>query len=90
MYNYIFKNKSFIHNIINFVVWYFAVFIITYVKKLIRQNIQEYMTNRTYDQSSKSKDRTFDICEPKFLCIPEHSMHINTPRFKLAQSGSKN
>lgn len=48
------------------------------------------MTNRTYDQSSKSKDRTFDICEPKFLCIPEHSMHINTPRFKLAQSGSKN
>ena len=61
------------------------------LKKLTRQNIQEYITNyRTYDQSSKSKDRTFDICEPKFLCIPEHSMHINTPRFKLAQSGSKN
>lgn len=38
--------------------------------------------------SSRSRDRTRDICEPRFLCIPEHSMQINTPRFRLAQSGS--
>lgn len=39
-------------------------------------------------QSSRSSDRTRDRCVPRFRCIPEHSIHIRAPRFKLAQSGS--
>ena len=31
---------------------------------------------------------TLDICTPRFLCTPEHSMHRRTPRFRDAQSGS--
>lgn len=46
--------------------------------------------NNTYGQSSNSNDLTLLICEPKFLCIPEHSIHIKTPKFKLAHSGSIN
>lgn len=40
-------------------------------------------------QSSRSKDRTRDRCVPRFLCIPEHSIQIRAPRFRLAQSGSE-
>jgi hypothetical protein len=32
---------------------------------------------------------TFDICTPRFLCTPEHSMHRSAPRFNDAQSGSE-
>lgn len=39
-------------------------------------------------QSSKSSDLTRDRCVPRFRCIPEHSIHMSAPRFKLAQSGS--
>lgn len=39
-------------------------------------------------QSSKSSERTRDKCVPRFRCIPEHSIHMRAPRFKLAQSGS--
>ena len=39
-------------------------------------------------QSSRSRDRTLDICEPNFRWTPEHSMQISTPRLMLAQSGS--
>lgn len=39
-------------------------------------------------QSSRSRERTRDRWVPKFLWIPEHSMHIKAPRFRLAQSGS--
>lgn len=46
-------------------------------------------TLNTYGHSSKSSDRTLDTCEPRFLCIPLHSIHIRAPRFNEAQSGSK-
>lgn len=39
--------------------------------------------------SSRSRERTRDRCVPRFLWIPEHSMQIRAPRFRLAQSGSK-
>lgn len=39
-------------------------------------------------QSSRSRERTRDKCVPRFLWMPEHSMHIKAPKFKLAQSGS--
>lgn len=42
----------------------------------------------TYGHSSRSSDRTREMCEPKLRWMPEHSMHTKTPRFKLAQSGS--
>lgn len=38
--------------------------------------------------SSRSRDRTLDRWVPRFLWIPEHSMQIRAPRFRLAQSGS--
>lgn len=44
----------------------------------------------TYGHLSKSSERTLDIWDPKFLWTPEHSIHIRTPKFKLAQSGSVN
>lgn len=43
----------------------------------------------TYGQSSRPRERTLEMCEPRLRCIPEHSMHMSTPRFKLAHSGSK-
>ena len=42
----------------------------------------------TYGQSSRSSDLTLDTRTPRFLWLPEHSIHIKIPRFKLAQSGS--
>jgi hypothetical protein len=42
----------------------------------------------TYGHSSRSKDRTREMCDPKLRWMPEHSIHTKTPRFKLAQSGS--
>lgn len=38
--------------------------------------------------SSRSRERTLDRWVPRFLWIPEHSMQIRAPRFRLAQSGS--
>ena len=38
--------------------------------------------------SSRSRERTRDMCDPSFRCTPEHSMQIRTPKFMLAQSGS--
>lgn len=32
---------------------------------------------------------TFDICTPRFLCTPEHSMQRSAPKFNDAQSGSE-
>lgn len=43
--------------------------------------------SNTYGHPSKSSDRTLDMCEPRLRCMPEHSMHMSIPRFKLAQSG---
>ena len=43
----------------------------------------------TYGHSSSCNDRTLDRCEPRFLWIPEHSIHMRAPRFKLAHSGSE-
>merc|ERR1719266_773977 len=37
--------------------------------------------------SSRSSERTLDMCEPNFRWTPEHSMQISTPRLMLAQSG---
>ena len=37
--------------------------------------------------SSSSTDRTRDTWAPKFLCIPEHSMHISIPRLSEAHTG---
>ena len=39
--------------------------------------------------SSRSRERTLDMCEPSFRWTPEHSMQIKTPRLILAQSGSE-
>lgn len=39
-------------------------------------------------QSSRSRDRTRERWVPKFRWIPEHSMHMRAPKFKLAQFGS--
>lgn len=39
-------------------------------------------------QSSKSRERTRDRWVPKFRWIPEHSIQISAPRFRLAQVGS--
>lgn len=38
--------------------------------------------------SSRSRDRTLDRWVPRFLWMPEHSMQMRAPRFRLAQSGS--
>ena len=46
------------------------------------------MTN-TYGHSSNPRDLTLDKCVPKFLWIPEHSIHISVPKFKLAHSGAE-
>lgn len=46
------------------------------------------MSNKTYGQSSSPRDRTLLICEPRFRWMPEHSMHMRIPKFKLAHSGS--
>lgn len=42
----------------------------------------------TYGQSSRPRERTLEMCEPRLRCTPEHSMHMSTPKFKLAHSGS--
>lgn len=60
-----------------------------YETNLIECVLHNIVLYYTYDQSSKSNDRTLDMCEPKFLWIPEHSIHISTPKLRLAQSGSK-
>lgn len=39
--------------------------------------------------SSRSNERTLDMCVPNFRWTPEHSMQMRTPRLMLAQSGSK-
>ena len=39
--------------------------------------------------SSRSKDLTREMWEPKLRWTPEHWIQIRTPRFMLAQSGSK-
>lgn len=39
-------------------------------------------------KSSRSRERTRDKWVPRFLWIPEHSMHMRAPRFRLAQVGS--
>lgn len=39
-------------------------------------------------KSSRSSERTRDTWVPRFLWIPEHSMHISAPRFRLAHVGS--
>ena len=39
--------------------------------------------------SSRSRERTLEIWDPRFLCTPEHSIQIKTPKLMLAQSGSK-
>lgn len=39
-------------------------------------------------QSSRSRDRTLERWVPRFRWIPEHSMHMRAPKFKLAQLGS--
>lgn len=39
-------------------------------------------------QSSKSSERTRDRCVPRFRWMPEHSMQMSAPRFKLAHVGS--
>lgn len=38
-------------------------------------------------QVSKSTDLTLLICVPMPRCIPEHRMHMKTPRFQLAHRG---
>jgi hypothetical protein len=40
-------------------------------------------------QSSKSSERTRDRCVPRFRWMPEHSMQMSAPRFKLAHVGSE-
>jgi hypothetical protein len=37
---------------------------------------------------SKSTDLTLLICVPMPLCIPEHRMQMNIPKFQLAHRGS--
>lgn len=39
-------------------------------------------------RSSRSSERTRVRWVPRFLWIPEHSMHMSAPRFRLAQVGS--
>lgn len=39
-------------------------------------------------QSSKSRERTRDRWVPRFRWMPEHSIQISAPRFRLAQVGS--
>lgn len=39
-------------------------------------------------KSSRSSERTRDRWVPRFLWIPEHSMHMRAPRFRLAHVGS--
>lgn len=39
-------------------------------------------------RSSRSRERTRDRWVPRFLWIPEHSMHMRAPRFRLAHVGS--
>lgn len=41
----------------------------------------------THVHSSNPSDRTLLMWDPKLRWIPEHSMHMSTPRFKLAHSG---
>ena len=43
----------------------------------------------THDHSSSSRDLTRDTCVPRFRCIPEHSIQMSEPKFKLAQLGSR-
>lgn len=39
-------------------------------------------------KSSRSSERTLDRWVPRFLWIPEHSMHMRAPKFRLAHVGS--
>lgn len=39
-------------------------------------------------KSSRSRERTLDRWVPRFLWIPEHSMQMRAPRFRLAHVGS--
>lgn len=39
-------------------------------------------------QVSRSTDLTLLICVPMPRCMPEHRMHMKTPRFQLAHRGS--
>jgi hypothetical protein len=49
---------------------------------------QDCHTRITYGHSSRSRDRTLDMWEPRLRWIPEHSIHMSTPKLRLAQSGS--
>lgn len=53
-------------------------FINTYIHKDPNTNLH----------SSSSRDLILEICDPKFLCIPEHWMHSKQPKFSDAHSGS--
>ena len=44
------------------------------------------MTDFVHIFVSSFKDRTFDICAPKFLCLPEHDSHKNIPKLIDAHS----
>merc|ERR1719445_1694369 len=39
------------------------------------------------DQESRSRDLTLEMCDPRFLWIPLHSMQMRMPRLMLAQVG---
>ena len=62
-------------------------FNLTFIIKILKYKTM--WKKYTYDQSSNSNERTLDKCVPKFLWIPEHSIQIRAPWFKLAQTGSK-
>lgn len=50
--------------------------------------IEDITLMSSMGQSSRSSERTRERCVPRLRCIPEHSIHMRAPRFKLAQSGS--
>ena len=55
------------------------------MKKNIKNIYEDWSTNL---HSSSSRDLILEICEPKFLCIPEHWIHNRQPKFSEAQRGS--
>ena len=51
-------------------------------------NLWKNDLRKTYGHSSRSRERTREMWDPKFRWIPEHSMQTRMPRLRLAQSGS--
>lgn len=45
------------------------------------------IVKNTHVQSSRPSERTLLMCEPRFRWTPEHSMHMRTPKLRLAHSG---